>query len=236
MTVKINIKGDVVDDDTAFFYDYFQIGCINPSKVSSALNTADEDEDVELDIASYGGNVWAASEIYTILKNHKGKITAVVSGLAASAASVILMAADTRKISPTGQIMIHNAWTQVSGNQEDLAEVQQMLSSSDESIINAYELATGLSRNEIYNLMTKTTFMNAQQAVQMHFADEILFNENKAPVVANAMNPLVGGESLNKLKNLIMKEQEKSPLLEPSPQNTKNELLNQKLKILRGGN
>ena len=101
---KINIRGVIVDDDTAAFYSWFDMQSASPTMVSDILN--DADDDVEVDINSNGGDVFAASEIYTLLRAYSGKVTINITGMAASAASVIAMAGDEVVMSPTAQMMI----------------------------------------------------------------------------------------------------------------------------------
>ena len=121
LMVKIPIRGAIVDDDTAMFYDYFAMTCTSPKKVSAILNEeVAEGDDIVVDIASNGGDVFVASEIYSMLKNNASNVKVNVTGLAASAASVIAMAGDTVSIAPTAQIMIHKAWTNMDGNADDL--------------------------------------------------------------------------------------------------------------------
>lgn len=120
----INIKGTIVDDETAAFYSFFGIPSSSPSAVAQILNDDEDvpdepDSDVEVNIASNGGDVFAASEIYTMLRQANAKVTVNIQGLAASAASVIAMAGDTVKISPTAQIMIHQAASNMGGNKDD---------------------------------------------------------------------------------------------------------------------
>lgn len=127
---------------------------------------------------SPGGDVFAASQIYTMLRNHNGKVTVKIDGLAASAASVVAMAGDETLISPTGMIMIHNPMTYASGNKSDMEQAIRLLDEVKESIINAYARKTKLSRNKISRLMDEETWFNAEKAVQLGFADGILFDES----------------------------------------------------------
>lgn len=126
---------------------------------------------------SPGGDVFAASQIYTMLRNHNGKVTVKIDGLAASAASVVAMAGDETLISPTGMIMIHNPMTYASGNKSDMEQAIRLLDEVKESIINAYARKTKLSRNKISRLMDEETWFNAEKALQLGFADGILFDE-----------------------------------------------------------
>lgn len=220
---KVTLSGDVVDNDSAWLYDWFGIDCISPGKISAALAEAEGDE-VELDISSNGGDVLAASEIYTAIRAYPGKVSGNVVSIAASAASVIACACEPLRISPTAHIMIHNAWVSTSGNAEDLKADAEMLNSVDESIVNAYEIKTGLDRGKLAKLMAKDTWLNAQTAVAEGFADEIMFSEEPVTVL-NAAQPLIPKNAVNKLKNLILKAE--------APQ--EETLLQKKLKALNGG-
>lgn len=128
---------------------------------------------------SPGGDVFAASQIYTMLRNHNSKVTVKIDGLAASAASVVAMAGDETLISPTGMIMCHNPATCAMGNKADMEKAIELLEEVKESIINAYARKTGLSRNKISKLMDEETWMNAEKALQLGFVDGILFSEKE---------------------------------------------------------
>ena len=131
---------------------------------------------------SPGGDCFAASQIYTMLRNHKGRITVKIDGIAASAASVVAMAGDETFIAPTAMLMIHNPMTFAAGNKTDMEKAIELLEEVKESIINAYARKTTLSRNKISKLMDDETWMNAEKALQLGFADGILFDEKKQSV------------------------------------------------------
>ena len=130
--------------------------------------------DVTVWINSPGGCVFAASQIYTMLRNHPGKVTVKIDGIAASAASVVAMAGEETLISPTGMLMCHNPMTCAMGNKADMEKAIALLDEVKESIINAYELKTGLSRTQLSHLMDAETWMNAGKAIELGFADNIL--------------------------------------------------------------
>lgn len=130
---------------------------------------------------SPGGDVFAASQIYTMLKNHKGKVTVKIDGIAASAASVVAMAGDETLIAPTGMIMIHNPATAAFGNKEAMEQAIRLLDEVKESIINAYETKSHLSRAKIAKMMSEETWLNAKKALQLGFVDGILFAKEKQP-------------------------------------------------------
>ena len=135
-----------------------------------------EEGDVTVWICSPGGNVFAAAEIYTMLCDHKGKITVKIDSIAASAASVVAMAGDHVLMSPVAMLMIHDPMTIAMGNSKDMEKAIATLNEVKASIINAYQRKTGLSRNKISQLMENETWMNAKKAVELGFADEILFS------------------------------------------------------------
>lgn len=224
---QIDIKGDVVSNDVGEFYEWFGMSSTYPNKVQRAIAN-DEDDEITLNIASNGGDVFAASEIYTMLKDSKKNIVVNVQGLAASAASVIAMAGNTVRMSPTSQMMIHKASVATYGNADDLDHESDVLNSIDESIAMAYELKTGMKQTDILQLMATETWMNAKVAVDKGFADEIMFNESDdEPTFENAMHVLPSKAAINKFKNLIAKEK-----LNKQPSQPKNSLREKKLAIL----
>ena len=129
-------------------------------------------------INSPGGDVFAASQIYNMLKDYPGNTKIVVDGIAASAASVVAMSGDNIQISPTGLIMIHNPMTFAYGDSEEMKKAITMLSEVKEAIINAYESKTGLSRTKLSHMMDAESWFNAHKAVELGFADSIMFQEN----------------------------------------------------------
>ena len=138
-----------------------------------------EDGDITLWVNSPGGNVFAAAEIYTMIRDYPHNVTVKIASIAASAASVVAMAGDTVQMSPTSLLMIHDPSTIAFGNAKDMEKAISTLNEVKESIINAYAAKTGLSRNRISKLMSDETWINAKKAVELGFADEILFDEKK---------------------------------------------------------
>lgn len=156
-----------------------------------------EEGDVTVWINSPGGNVFAAAEIYTMLKEYKGAVTVKIASIAASAASVIAMAGSKVLMSPTALLMIHDPSTIAMGNTKDMEKAIETLNEVKESIINAYSAKTGMRHNKIAELMSNETWMNAKKAVELGFADEVLFDgkepepegepeEDAEPVVVTA--------------------------------------------------
>ena len=128
-------------------------------------------------INSPGGDVFAAAQIYNMLRDYKGSVTVKIDGLAASAASVIAMAGDTVCVSPLAMMMIHNPATLAMGEAKDMQKAISMLNEVKESILNAYEAKTGLTRAKLSHMMDDETWFNAKKAVELGFADKILFTD-----------------------------------------------------------
>ena len=133
-----------------------------------------EEGDITLWINSPGGNVFAAAEIYTMIRDYPGSVTVRIASIAASAASVVAMAGNLVQMSPTALLMIHDPSTIAMGNAKDMEKAITTLNEVKESIINAYAAKTGLSRNRISKLMSDETWLNAKKAVELGFADDVL--------------------------------------------------------------
>lgn len=135
----------------------------------------DGEGDITVWINSPGGDVFAAAQIYNMLMDYKGNVTVKIDGLAASAASVIAMAGTEVQMSPVAMMMIHNPATIAIGDSSEMKKAIDMLDEVKESIMNAYEIKTGLSRSRISHLMDAESWFNAKKAVELGFADKLLF-------------------------------------------------------------
>lgn len=202
MAKKISVKGDIVSSGDKWIYDWLGIEATSPKDVSKSLNEANG-EDIEVDINSGGGDIFAGSEIYTALRNYKGNVEINIVGLAASAASVISMAAKS-KITPTGLFMIHNVSSRASGDYRDMEHSAEILKTANQSIANAYKEKTGLSDKELLKLMDKETWMSAEDAVKNKFVDEVMF-DNKNQTIKGFYNSFNGipYAAIEKLKSTI---------------------------------
>lgn len=158
--------------------------------------------DITVWINSPGGDCVAAAQIYNMLMDYKANVTVKIDGIAASAASVIAMAGTKVLVSPVSMLMIHNPMTAAFGNSDEMQRAIEMLGSVKDSIINAYEIKTGLSRAKLSHLMDAETWMDANKAVELGFADEIMQRSTEtentaAPTVsmlyskANVVNSLM---------------------------------------------
>jgi Protease subunit of ATP-dependent Clp proteases len=150
---------------------------ITPKQFKSELVSGEGDIDIWIN--SPGGDCIAASQIYNMLMDYKGNVTVKIDGIAASAASVIAMAGTTVKVSPTSLMMIHNPLTVAIGDSTEMKKAIQMLDEVKESIINAYELKTGQPRGKLSKLMDGETWLNANKALELGFADDMLFDERE---------------------------------------------------------
>lgn len=149
---------------------------VSPKIFKDELNGGNGD--ITVWINSPGGDCVAAAQIYNMLRDYKGNVTVKVDGIAASAASVISMAGDKVLMSPVSMLMIHNPMTVAYGSSDEMQKAIEMLSSVKDSIVNAYEIKTGLSRAKLSHLMDAETWMDANKAVELGFADDILTRDN----------------------------------------------------------
>lgn len=189
MPKRIQMRGLLIPNNSQEVYDYYGMEAVSAKSIAEAL--PEDCSDVVIEVNSNGGLVTVGSDIYTTLKNYSGHVTVEVTGMAASACSVAIMGADKVVISPTAQIMIHKALLNyVSGNSDDFESAANALKASDRGIINAYKAKTGLSEDELLELMKNETYMSADEAVEKGFADEVMtFDEQQA--VASIGNGLL---------------------------------------------
>ena len=148
-------------------------------------------------INSPGGDVFAAAQIYNMLMDYPYDVTVKIDGLAASAASVIAMAGTTVEMSPVAMMMIHNPATIAIGDSEEMKKAVKMLDEVKESIMNAYEIKTGLARDKISKLMDAESWFNAKKAVELGFADKILFSDGQGGVTEGAGEGMVVSDEMS---------------------------------------
>ena len=207
MAKRIDVKGQIIESGNEWVYDWLGLESTSPKKIIKALQEAGG-EDVEIYINSPGGSIFAGSEIYTELRNYSGKKIIKITGIAASAASVIAQAGEC-EISPTGMFMIHNVKTSASGDYRDMDNTVDALRAANQSIMNAYIDKTGMDAEILQDLMDRETYLSAQQAVDHGFVDKIMFSDNAIP-----MQNAFGGippETIAKLRNMIKDPGQKTP-------------------------
>lgn len=165
-------------DNSISIYD--QIGSdwmgegVTVKRIAAALRSIGEENDVVVNINSPGGSMFEGVAIYNTLREHKGKVTVKVLGLAASAASIIAMAGDEIQVAKSGFLMIHNAWVVAMGNRHDLAEIVKTLVPFDDAMAEIYTERTGLEAKKISKMMDAETWIGGEEAVELGFADALL--------------------------------------------------------------
>ncbi len=204
MPKVINVKGTVVSDDDAWIYNWFGIEAVSPNTISAALVEANGD-DVVIRINSNGGDIFAGSEIYDLISSYEGNVLIRIVGMAASAASVIAMAAES-EIAPTGLMMIHNVQSGAHGDYREMEHSAEVLREANRSIMSAYREKTGMSEDELLSLMDNETFMSADTAVEFGFVNKIsdYSKEAKSPdsgiQLAASMTGLLPAATIRKFR------------------------------------
>lgn len=182
--------------------------------------------DITVWINSPGGDVFAAAQIYNMLMEYKADVTVKVDALAASAASVIAMAGTMVLMSPVAMMMIHNPMTIAIGDSKEMQKAGEMLDEVKESIMNAYEIKTGLNRTRISHLMDAESWFNAKKAVELGFADGILHGDGDMEDAAE------GAESLMFSRTAVANSLLSKLIPEPGKKGTPVEQLEKRLSLL----
>lgn len=217
--MKISIRGPIIPSNHQWIYDWLGMEATSPKKVAEQLAKANN-EDLEVEINSGGGSVFDASEIYTALKDYPGYITGKIVGIAASAASVIAMGVDKLLMSPTAQMMIHNAKGSTSGDYRDMDHMSGVLKNVNKTIANAYSLKTGKPYEELLSLMDGETWMTPQQALELNFIDGIMFDDEAKMIAASANETqMLPQQVIDKIRN----EFKKSDFIQNSVETNKKE-------------
>lgn len=184
----VNVKGEIIPNDYALYYDWFEMDYTCPSNIKDVIATLENGEELTVIINSGGGDVVSGQEIYSILKKISGehKVTVEVQSMAASAASMIAMAGDVVKMSPVALLMIHNASTCTAGDYRDMQHTAEVLQTVNAAIVEAYKAKTGMDEDTLKNMMDHETWLTANQCLENGFADAIIKDE-KPGIVTNAM-------------------------------------------------
>lgn len=206
--MAIRINGVIVADRDKWIYDWFEEPAFCPNDL---LDELEDGKDIEVHINSPGGSVFAGSEIYTLLMNHKGNVNITITGLCASIASVIAMAGTNVRMAPTAQMMIHNVSGMTDGDYRDMEHMAEVLKNSNESLCNAYEIKTGLSREEILDMMDRETWMTSKECLEKGFVDEVMGDEKQVQLVASYKPNIIPQSVIDKMN--IDREQERLNLL-----------------------
>lgn len=213
--MQITMNGVIVSDDDKWIYDYLDMSAFSPKELRQIIQDQGIYEPLDIEINSPGGYVNAGTEIYTMLLTHKGEVNITIGSQAASIASVIAMAGKRVAISPAGKMMIHNVSGQGSGDYRDMADYSDFLFKNNEMLANTYVLKTGKPKQELLDMMNAETWMNADEALEKGFVDEILTaqtTEADLGLVAGYNLKILTPERINEVKALY--EQEQLALLE----------------------
>ena len=220
---KVKISGVIIPNDYQRIYDWLEWDATSPRRVEQQLSEIEGDVTVEIN--SGGGSLFHGSEIYTLLKEHPQNITVKITGVAASAASVIAMAGDKILMSPTSQMMIHNATVVTEGDYRDMESATNLLKNANQTAVNAYKIKSGMEDKELLELMDKETWFTAHQALENKLIDEIMF-ENQIQVAASLGGGLLPQAVVKKLSEILIEKEEQ-------PTNNKSDFLVAKLNLLK---
>ncbi|KAF3299333.1 Clp protease ClpP [Carnobacterium sp. PL12RED10] len=208
--MQITMNGVIVSDDDKWIYDYLDMSAFSPKELRQTIQDHGIYEPLNIEINSPGGYVNAGTEIYTMLLTHKGEVNITIGSQAASIASVIAMAGKRVAISPAGKMMIHNVSGQGGGDYRDMADYSDFLFKNNEMLANTYVLKTGKPKQELLDMMNAETWMNADEALENGFVDEILTAQTTEPdlgLVAGYNLKILTPERINEVKALYEEEQ-----------------------------
>lgn len=203
--MDIYVNGTIVDSEDAWVYDLFGIENTSPVKIRDALKEANG-SDIDIFINSGGGSVFAGSEIYSMIQRYKGNVTIHVTGLAASAASVIACAGKCL-MAPTAQMMVHNVSSYASGDYKNFDKMSEILKKANEAIAAAYVQKSGMSMQDALELMDVETWLTAKDALEYGLIDGIEENQNAnkqtesndlTPSLVASVSTMLPREVLNK--------------------------------------
>lgn len=194
--MRVSLNGYVVPTDDQWLYDWFQIGAFSPGTIRRALTDNPEGEDLELEINSPGGSVFAGFEMFSLLREAKCRTVAIVQSLAGSAASTIMAACREVVMSPVAQVMVHLPSSSAEGNQNDMRHEAKVLEQITQSILNGYKekCAGKATRDRLDRLMRAESWLTAQEAVELGLADRIMGQEEgESPLPENIVNAAGAG-------------------------------------------
>jgi len=166
------IENKAASEATIYVYDEISAWGVSAKQFVKDLNEITA-KTIKLRINSPGGNVFDGVTIHNALKEHSASVDVIIDGLAASISSIIAMAGDTIHMADNAMFMIHNAWSIEIGNAEAMHKMGDVLTKIDETLVNTYAKRTGQTPLAIRSMMADETWINAEEAQQMGFADTI---------------------------------------------------------------
>ena len=200
--MKISIRGPIVSSNQHRFYQFYGMEATSPKSVADALAKGNG-ERAEVEINSGGGEIFAASEIYTALRNYAGGVHIRIVGLAASAASIIAMAGES-EMTPTGMMMIHDVQTEASGDYRPMEHTAGTLRDANHAISSAYVAKTGRPEAEIAAMMDAETWITAERAVELGFVDRVMQPDTgQKPMAADFYSGMLSEDALRRAENFL---------------------------------
>jgi ATP-dependent protease ClpP protease subunit len=200
--MKISIRGPIVSSNQHRFYQFYGMEATSPKSVADALAKGNG-ERAEVEINSGGGEIFAASEIYTALRSYAGGVHIRIVGLAASAASIIAMAGES-EMTPTGMMMIHNVQTETSGDYRQMEHTAGTLRDANHAIISAYVAKTGRPEAEIAAMMDAETWITAERAVELGLVDRVMQPDTgQKPLAADFYSGMLSEDALRRAENFL---------------------------------
>lgn len=200
--MKISIRGPIVSSNQHRLYQFYGMEATSPKSVADALAKGNG-ERAEVEINSGGGEIFAASEIYTALRNYAGGVIVRIVGLAASAASIIAMAGES-EMTPTGMMMIHNVQTSTDGDYRQMEHTAGVLRDANHAIISAYVAKTGRPEAEIAAMMDAETWITAERAVELGLVDRVMQPDTgQKPLAADFYSGMLSENALRRAENFL---------------------------------
>ena len=200
--MKISIRGPIVSSNQHRFYQWYGMEATSPKSVADALASGNG-ERAEVEINSGGGEIFAASEIYTALRNYAGGVHIRIVGLAASAASIIAMAGESA-MTPTGMMMIHNVQSSADGDYRQMEHTAGVLRDANHAIISAYVAKTGRPEAEIAAMMDAETWITAERAVELGLVDRVMQPDTgQKPLAADFYSGMLSEDALRRAENFL---------------------------------
>lgn len=203
---RIDVRGEIWGNDWKEVFDFWGIECTVPADVQKVLNEADDGDDIDVYINSPGGEIFAGSEIYTILReaSESGRynVNIYITGVAASAASIIAMSGHS-VMSPTAQMMVHCVSTVAHGNHADMEHTAEELRIADQALATAYTGKSGMTEEQALEMMNHETWLTAERAKELGLIDEIMFADEAEPVALVASTGTFTREALQRMKDAM---------------------------------
>lgn len=200
--MKISIRGPIVSSNQHRFYQFYGMEATSPRSVADALAKGNG-ERAEVEINSGGGEIFAASEIYTALRSYAGGVHIRIVGLAASAASIIAMAGES-EMTPTGMMMIHNVQSSADGDYRQMEHTAGVLRDANRAIISAYVDKTGRPEVEIAAMMDAETWITAERAVELGLVDRVMQPDTgQKPLAADFYSGMLSEDALKRAENFL---------------------------------